>query len=42
MEQLDQSILTAKQVKALSELKQELVRQFDVDSLVLFGSVVRG
>ena len=42
MEQIDQSILTAKQVQALSELKQELVRHFDVDSLVLFGSVVRG
>ena len=42
MEQLDHSILTDQQDQALRELKQELEQNFNVDSLVLFGSIVRG
>ena len=42
MEQLDHSILNDQQAQALRELKQELDHHFNVDSLVLFGSIVRG
>lgn len=42
MEQLDHSILTDQQAQALGELIQELDHHFDVDLLVLFGSIVRG
>jgi predicted nucleotidyltransferase len=42
MQQVDLSILTDGQTQALSEIKQELEGNFEVDSLVLFGSIVRG
>jgi predicted nucleotidyltransferase len=42
MQQIDNSILTDKQTEALSEIKHKLEGHFDVDSMVLFGSIVRG
>lgn len=42
MQQLDHSILTDEQAQALREIKKELEHQFELDSLVLFGSIVRG
>lgn len=34
--------LTSIQKKAIEELKEKILEQFDVDELILFGSTVRG
>jgi len=42
MKRIEDVTLTPDQSKALSELKHTLREGFDVESLVLYGSVVRG
>lgn len=42
MKQLDDLHLTQSQHQALAELKQRLLDDFDVENLVLYGSVARG
>ena len=42
MKQLEDITLTPNQSKALSELKHRLREDFEVESIVLYGSVVRG
>jgi len=42
VKQLDDLHLTQSQHQALAELKQRLLDDFDVENLVLYGSVARG
>lgn len=42
MQQIDHAILTEEQTQALSEIKMEIEGNFEVDSLVIYGSIVRG
>lgn len=42
MRQLDDITLTANQARALDELRQRLFEEFDIEALILYGSVARG
>ena len=42
MKRLDDKLLTTVQSKALEELRERLFIEFDVESIILYGSVARG
>jgi predicted nucleotidyltransferase len=42
VKRLDDVRLTQNQTQAINELRQKLVDEFDIEALILYGSVVRG
>jgi predicted nucleotidyltransferase len=42
VKQLDDAALTLNQLQALQELQKRLLDEFDIEALILYGSVARG